>query len=169
MLRALPLALLAPFFASGCNLACDRGGCDAVQHPIDSPQISAGIAGHIASESDEVANGCAECPLSQVTLSVWSTSMPVTTTADAQALVDAKGQLLDIMANERYEQALDPGNYLACHQGFGPTVCAALTIASGEVFTVNVQAGYGTSKLVVFAPGSSEPTSEGLFALKPVP
>lgn len=167
MKHALPFLLFVPLslLDLGCGLGCDRAGCDAMEHPITDAQIQSGIAGQVASESDLVTNGCQECPLSRTTLTIRTAEAPVTTTEEAQALVDGQNPPQELTANERFEQKLDPGDYLVCHEGFGPTECAALTIGQGEVFTVNVNVGYGLVEITVFAPGSSEPTTKGLFHL----
>jgi hypothetical protein len=67
---------------------CDRDGCDALEHPAEDVSISAGIAGVATSESDVVANGCQECPLSEGTMQVWAVAAAVTTADEAQAVVD---------------------------------------------------------------------------------
>jgi hypothetical protein len=143
---------------------CDRDGCDAVEQPADNVSIAVGIAGVASSESDVVANGCQECPLSQGTMQIWASASAVTTADQARALVDGGAPTLEIEIDERYEQMLDAGEYLVCISG--GEVCAGITI-SNAVITVHARYLYGPPSLIVFEPGSDEPRSDRIFDLGP--
>jgi hypothetical protein len=157
------LASSTVFLLASC-VACDQDGCDAVEHPVGDVSITAGIAGVAASESDLVANGCQECPLSEGTMQVWAVATAVTTAEQAQAVVDGGEPTLEININERYEQMLDAGEYLVCISG-GET-CAGITVGSAVV-TVHARYVFGPASLIVFEPGSNEPRSDRIFALGP--
>jgi hypothetical protein len=146
-----------------CEQACDRAGCDALEHPLGDVGIMVGIAGVVASESDLVANGCQECPLSQGTIELWTSATAVTTADEAQALVDAGAPTQTVEVDERYEQTLDPGEYLVCVSNLD-RVCAGVTIADAVV-TVHASFPYGMPDLVVFEPGEAEPRTERIFEL----
>jgi hypothetical protein len=141
---------------------CDHSGCKAVDDPVGEVSIVAGIAGAASSESDVVANGCQECSLSQGTMQVWAVATAVTTADQARAVVDGGEPMLEIDIDERYEQMLDPGEYLVCI-GSGEA-CAGITV-DGAVVTVHARYVYGPPSLIVFEPGSDEPRTDRIFDL----
>lgn len=148
------LALVSALVA--CNL-CDRDGCEAYAEPVTSAEISTGIAGIAASQSDVSENGCTPCTLSVGTFYVWATPAPIADAAAAEPVVVTQ-PTHTISVDERYEQALDPGHYLACRDGESPgdSLCAPFTLADGEVATVSIKATYGGGDLRVFLPGSND-------------
>ncbi len=149
------LSLLSALAA--CNL-CDRDGCEAFAEPVSSAEITTGIAGIAASQSDVSENGCTPCTLSVGTFYVWATPELVTDAAAAEPVV-VTDPTHTIEVDERYERALDPGHYLACRTGESPydSLCAPFTLADGEVATVSIKATYGNGDLRVFSPGSNDP------------
>jgi hypothetical protein len=151
-----------------CALNCDQSGCDAGELPVDNASIDTGIAGVAFSESDVVANGCQECTLSQGTLRVWESAAPVESQDDAVALL-AQGEAdVEIMIDERYEQALDPGHYLVCVGSEDEDrTCAALALATGDVYTVHARFVFGPSSLVLFRPGDDDPSEDGIYEVSP--
>jgi len=150
-------AALALASAVACNL-CDQDGCDAYAEPV-AAKIATGIAGIAASESDVSENGCVPCTLSVGTFYVWATPELVTDAEAALPLV-VNEPTHTISVDERYEQALEPGHYLACRDGeIDGTLCAPFTLADGEVATVSIKAQYGGGDLRVFPPGSNDPVA----------
>jgi len=143
---------------------CDRDGCDAVAQPVGSVSIAAGIAGAAASESDVVTNGCNECTLSQGTMQIWAVGSAVTTTDEARAVVEGDAPTLEIDIDQRYEQALDAGEYLVCLSN--AEVCAGVTVGNAVV-TVHARYVYGPPSIIVFEPGSDEARSDRIFNLGP--
>jgi len=141
---------------TACNL-CDRDGCEAFAEPVAGAEITTGIAGIAASQSDVSENGCTPCTLSVGTFYVWATPAPVTDAASAEPVVVTQ-PTHTISVDERYERALDPGHYLACRDGDvpGDSLCAPFTLADGEVATVSIKATYGGGSLRVFLPGSND-------------
>jgi hypothetical protein len=151
------------FLLASC-VPCEQSGCETIDHPVDDVSIAAGIAGAASSESDVVANGCQECPLSEGTMQVWAVATAVNTMDEAQAVVDGGEPTLEIDIDERYEQMLDAGEYLVCISG-GET-CAGITVANAVV-TVHARYVYGPASLIVFEPGSNEPRTDRIFDLGP--
>lgn len=143
---------------------CDQSGCDAVDDPVGDVSIAAGIAGAASSESDVVTNGCQECTLSQGTMQIWAVGSAVTTTDEARAVVEGDAPTLELDIDERYEQALDAGEYLVCISN--GEICAGVTV-SNAVVTVHARYVFGPPSLIVFEPGSNEPRTERIFDLGP--
>jgi hypothetical protein len=156
------LALLVVAALPGCR-PCNRSGCDAVTNPVKSASISRGIAGVVAAESDVVADGCQECPFSMSQLDVWAVANPVSDASAAAAVVKGQPATLTLPVDSRYERALEPGHYLVCGQARAPAECAAISVGDKGVFTVNVEAHYGPTRLVVFEPGSDTRRTTGVF------
>jgi hypothetical protein len=154
-------ALAAVSLLASC-VPCDHDGCKAVEHPAEDVSIAVGIAGVASSESDVVANGCQECPLSEGTMQVWAVPNAVTTADEASAVVMGGEPTLEIDIDERYEQMLDAGEYLVCISS-GET-CAGITIGNAVV-TVHARYVFGPASLIVFEPGSDEPRTDRIFDL----
>ena len=144
------LLLLAPA-AHGCE-PCARDACEAAERPAGARAIEQGIAGFVSYESDAGSNGCFPCARSTARLDVWPAPGPVTTVAEAEALIAAGPSSVTIMADGQYQRALPPGAYLVCVL---PGACAQVSLGAGQVATVNVQRVYGPTGLVVFDPGAS--------------
>ncbi len=152
-------------FVAGCYPPCERNGCEAIARPITRAAIQRGIAGVIASESDLVVNDCADCPFARAELKIWTTLLPVADLPQAQSIVKTMPSFT-IDANHRYEQVLDPGDYLVCQL---PSECAAIAVRQTDVVTVNVKGRYGPSSLLIFTPGSTVPRSDGIFKFSAFP
>lgn len=134
---------------------CDRDGCDAFARPVTGAAIATGIAGIAASMSDFSADDCGpKCPLSGGTIYIWAAPAPITAVGAATALAaDMPTYTIDV--DERYEQALPPGQYLACHS----VICAPFGLSEGEVVTVSIKSNYGGVELHVFLPGTDDPVA----------
>lgn len=150
-------AALALTGALAACTPCDQDGCDAFVGPVGGAKITTGITGVAASESDVSENGCTPCTLSVGTFYVWATPNPVVDAAAALPVV-VETPTHTISVDERYEQALDPGHYLACRDAeiYGHSLCASFTLADGEVATVNIKAEYGGGEIRVFPPGMGD-------------
>jgi hypothetical protein len=102
--------------------------------------------------SDVGTEGCLECPLSRGAIYLWAAPAPIADVGAAMALAaDMPTYTIDI--DERYEQALPPGQYLACRS----VQCAPFGLSEGEVVTVSVKTNYGGGGLNVFLPGTDDP------------
>ena len=156
------LASSVPLLAS-C-VPCERDGCKALDAPAEDVSISVGLAGVASSESDVVANGCQECPLSEGTLLVWAVDDAVTTAEQADAIIMGGEPTLEIDIDERYEQTLDAGEYLVCTSS--TEACAGITIGNAVV-TLHASYVYGPPSLIVFEPGSEDPRTERIFDFGP--
>jgi hypothetical protein len=146
-------------------IPCDRDGCKAVDHRVRDRDVSieVGIAGAASYATDVVENGCAECPLGEATLWVWATADAVTTLEQATEVFTAGPPMLEIEIDERYEQALDAGEYLVCTDH--DYVCAGITVGSAVV-TVHTHSVFGPRpSLIVFEPGSKDPRTDRIFEL----
>lgn len=147
----LPLQIAFATLLS-CGAECPREGCDALGRRASMD--GTGIAGIGASESDNVVNGCAECPFTGLSLDVWPTSSPVSTNADALAVTRAAPPSFSLSASPDYAQLLTPGAYLVCQR---PS-CVLVHVSSG-VTTVNVRLTEGPPRFFVAEPPASEPVS----------
>lgn len=136
------MSLLQP----GCT-PCNRSGCDAVGTPATNDGRS-GIAGVVAYESDVVANGCQECPLSSAALSLWLVSAPPTDSASADSIVKGQSPAVTIQADGFYRQALDAGGYLLCVRGY----CVYVEVLPDHTTPVNVLQVFGPVQFKVFDP-----------------
>ena len=131
-------------FATGCA-PCNRSGCQALSSPaVDTGR--SGIGGVVAIESDVITNGCQECTFGSTTLAVWKTSSPVTDRASARAAVDNSPPTMTILAENRYDLALDPGQYLVCRR---PN-CVLVEVVSDHLTPVNVRIIFGPTNFIVF-------------------
>lgn len=157
LLAALLLAL------HGCN-ACEREPCDSFSKPV-SATIPQGIAGTVSLASDSKVNGCKLCAFSAAALEIWPAPMAVRQASAACPLAATMGRTLD--APGRYEQALDPGEYLVCLSTQKARPCVGLTVTAGKVTTLNVQHGDSATLLAVFDPGSAAVRSDGFECPKP--
>lgn len=150
----------------GCN-ECERSACEAVGRRGSSSQISRGLVGVVALESDAAQGGCFECRFSTTELSVWATPNRVSDLETARAVVSGGPAAIVFTAEGRYERPLEVGHYLVCASlGKGMSrPCAAVSISASGLVTVNVKQVFGPSSLVVFEPGSDAPRTEHTFAL----
>jgi len=146
----LLLAALLPALA-GCN-DCDRKGCESFSKPA-SAAIGQGIAGSVSLESDVVADGCQICAFSEAGLEVWP-AQAVVREAGAGCAVSSTPAPVSLTALGRYEQALDPGQYVVCVSGGRMRPCIGVPVVAGKVTTVNVKHIFGPSSVAVLDPGS---------------
>lgn len=142
MVRRLVCAF-ATALAVACGSSCPREGCDALRSRASGNV--AGIGGVVAYESDVVENGCAECGFGDATIEVYALSAPVTSDAEASAVVRDASPLTSIEASRRYSAPLEPGEYLVCVH----TNCIDVRVATGAVTTVNVKLRYGPASFFV--------------------
>jgi hypothetical protein len=131
---------------------------------LNAPQtgtITQGIVGVAVYENDYSANLCTSgaCEFSSAEIVVWETEALVDEQSTAIEVATGQASTAVIAAEERYEHALEVGNYLICYH----EACVALAIAANDVYTVNVWKQLGPPYLLVFPPGSTEPTDDGLF------
>jgi len=147
----LILAMMAALRAVSC-MPCDRSGCEALDDHVSSDKT--GVAGIVSSESDVVANGCQECPLSQASLQLWQVDAPVPDDAAAAALVSERDPDVSSLAEERYVLELQAGHYLLCSR---PS-CANIEVLGGEALTVNVALRFGPTSF--FAGRPQEPVEQ---------
>lgn len=162
MLAAAALVLVS---TTGCNrrpfeAIDDEGRCQphdveaclAATAPVVTSEISEGLAGVAALESDAtIGDGCFPYRYTALDLAVYATALPVTDPADAAAVV-AAGPTTVITVEERYGVALDPGAYLVCVGN----VCVAIDVVEDQLTTVNVIASLGIVRLFAFAPDGTE-------------
>jgi hypothetical protein len=146
------LVVLSPSL-SGCLADCDRSGCESFGKRA-SASIAQGIAGAVSLESDAVADGCQICSQSEAGLEIWAAPAAV---RDAGAGCQLAGTPapVSLTALGRYQQALDPGEYLMCVVGGRDRPCVGVTVAAGKVTTVNVKHHFGPSDVAVLDPGSA--------------
>jgi hypothetical protein len=145
-LLALPFAIL---FLAGCN-ACDREPCDSFSKPAPGT-ISQGIGGTVSVESDAVVDGCHLCAFSRAVLDVWPAPMAVRAAPVACPLAVA-GSARKVDAAGRYDQALEPGEYLICVSSKSARPCIGVTVAAGKLTTLNIKHGDGPDALAVQDP-----------------
>jgi hypothetical protein len=138
--RLLGLVVVAVILA--CS-SCPREGCDALTRRASGS--TSGIGGVVASQSDVVENGCAECPFGDAPLDIYALSAPVTSDAEASAVVRDSSPLSTIQASHRYTAPLDPGDYLACVHDR----CVSVSVVDGAVTTVNIKLVYGPTTFFV--------------------
>jgi len=148
----------------GCESSCDEAACEAVQRP-HSATIDQGVAGVIAYRTDACENNCCGCSAGNTTLEVWQTNLRVADASQANTAVAMDLPTLEIQANGAYARRLDAGNYLLCTFLGSDGQCAAIEVAAGDVFTVNVQTLYGPSKMVIFEPNATTPSNDRVFAV----
>lgn len=151
----------AAHFASGCQSACNREGCDKVNERASNNGTSA-IAGSVAAESDVVENGCDECPLTSTELAIWSTPTLVADETTARAVVAASAPTLTFSAQGTYRQNVPPGAYLLCERH-----CVAVTVEARMVTTVNILFVYGPTSFRVFDAGATKWRTAQSFAITP--
>ena len=155
------ILFLAGLLLQGSCMPCQRSGCEAYQRRA-SATIRQGVAGAVAAPSDAIGNGCQECPLSQATLRVWRAEDPIVTGDAAQSLAAATPTFV-VEADQHYELALDPADFLLCASG-GTSIpvspCAAFSVVSGSVATINVEIRNGPTSLLVFDANVSIPRPE---------
>jgi hypothetical protein len=142
-------------FSTACS-TCPRTGCDALSSPAGGSQSA--IAGVIATESDEVTNGCQDCPFGSTQLALWKTSSAVADEASAQAVV-VSAPTVSFRAEGRYRELVDPGEYLVCSSPY----CAAIRVDADRVTTVNVKLIYGPAQFSIFDPGATSARSASVF------
>lgn len=157
----LVLAPLLVLFAGACGGdRCERSGCEAVARPA-SPSIRQGVAGVGASESDAGYDGCFPCSFTNTTWRLWRAPSRIADDASAAALTRTDA-MATIMADPRYERALEPGEYLLCLVADDLT-CAAASVTAGRVATVNARLVDGPPQLVIFEGGARR--DSGVFRL----
>jgi hypothetical protein len=142
----------------GCTSNCDRQACESFSKPA-SATITQGIAGAASLESDDVVNGCQLCALSTAGLDVWSSPVAVREGGAACPLT-SRPDARNVSAIGRYEQALDPGEYLVCVSAPRARPCIGVTVAPGKVTTVNIKHMNGPTSLAVLDPGSATVRSD---------
>jgi hypothetical protein len=130
---------------------CERQGCDALGERAAA--AGAGLGGVIAQRSDVVQDGCQECPLGGAAIAVWRLDAPVTTEAEAMAVVGARAPDVEQEASGRYHVALDPAAYLVCVR---PS-CVVLDVGANQTETVNIERLDGPTRFHV-----SRPNLDGL-------
>jgi hypothetical protein len=138
---------------AGCSADCARQGCDALAQR--AAQNGPGVAGVVASESDLVADGCAECSFDQATVEIWPTESPVTSADDARMLTAASGTPVTVSANPRFAEPLEQGNYLVCVR---PN-CVAVEVRT-ETITVNVKRRNGPTSFFLAASSGAALTED---------
>lgn len=161
---SVALVLIALCACSDDN--CAREGCDAIAEPVASTSISTGIAGVVATETDLVENGCQECWFASGSFEVWSAPSPITTQEEATALIAAGPSSARIAADPRYELALEPGDYLVCHRSSVGGVCAAVSLAAGQISTIHLKLIFGPPQMRVFDSKSNTPREGGIFSVE---
>ncbi len=158
--------------ATGCNGSgiglCDDFACEAAYQPATDVSIRSGIAGVATDVGDVITDDdCLACGFDPSgELWVWLTPELVRSSEEALAVMESRQADHALTIPARYELALDPGNVLVCN---GVTMCIALAIDDGTVFTVNVVFHIDGGHLVAFAPGSSVPLSHGGIELPRFP
>ena len=162
---AFCLLLLAALSAGCIEEDCDREGCDAVEKPAAGYTISTGIAGAVASQSDVVANGCCECPLSTGEILVFEAPEVFTASDEIEAYLEQNQEHTTVSVSDEYEHALSEGMYLVCAYDSGglDAQCASVDIRQGDVFTVHVVYVFGPTSLRLFEPGQDEASTTGIY------
>ncbi len=157
-------ALVLTLGVLACDSECDQSGCLATGKAATEYRIKTGIAGAAADEGDDgdVAESCSECLLSDGKLLLFEATSAITTQEAAQTLIDQAGSMQTVEFSGTYEQALLPGEHLICAE-LGMARCQGITIADGEVVTVNVRYTFVGPGLTVFLPGESEPSASPVF------
>lgn len=146
--------LLAGLTASLLGCAnCEREGCDALDERATG--AGTGLGGVIAARSDVVADGCTECPLGEARLAIWRVDAPVTTEAEAIAVVGARDPDTTEDVSGRYQLELAPAAYLLCMR---PS-CVAVDVVADQTATVNIEQIEGPPRFFL-----SRPNLEGLQA-----
>lgn len=140
-----------------CN-NCDRGGCDTFSRAA-SAHIGQGIAGAISLESDQVADGCQVCGLSEAGLDLWRAPAAVREAGTACQLAGTPA-VDSFTALGRYDHALEPGEYLVCVSNKHSRPCIGVSVVAGKISTVNVKHAFGLSSVAVLDPGSAAFRSE---------
>jgi hypothetical protein len=136
----------------GCNIFCERSGCDTVGTPAADSGKSE-IAGAVATEGDAVENGCSKCPFATWSLALWAVSGPVSDVVSAKAIIQAGPATVTFDADGRYRQALDPGSYLLCSDPASYScVCVSVDVVAGHATPVNLKLNTGLSYFIVFDP-----------------
>jgi hypothetical protein len=111
-----------------------------------------GIAGTVATESDSVVDGCAECQPSSAKVELWTISTPVSSSNDALAITGSGAPDVSFDAAADYSFPLDPGSYLFCVR---PN-CAEVHVTSGAT-TVHVKLREGPPSFFIAEPPESKP------------
>jgi hypothetical protein len=122
---------------------CERTGCDSLGQRVI--RAGTGISGVVAASSDLEVDGCTECPLGQTTLAIWRSDSPVSTAAQARALVDDRAADATEDIDGRYDLDLQAGPYLLCVR---PN-CVGLIVEAGERVTVNLKLRNGPTSFFV--------------------
>jgi hypothetical protein len=151
MIRLLSFAALFPALL-GCN-DCDRRPCESFGQPA-SATIAQGIAGTVSIQTSGIVSGCQLCAFSTAGLDVWPSPVSVREASTACPL-STNPQARQVGAAQRYQQALDPGEYLICVSSQQNRPCIGVTVALGKVTTVNVQHEDGPTFFAVLDPGSA--------------
>src|SRR5690349_11264407 len=115
----LLIAALAPGLS--CFNDCDRSGCESFSK-VASTHITQGIGGAISLESDQVADGCQLCTLSEAGLEVWRVPAAVHD-ATAACPLTATPSAMAFTALGHYDHELDAGDYLVCVSGKASRPC----------------------------------------------
>jgi hypothetical protein len=124
------------------------------------------VAGVVASESDVIGNGCQECGFASSTLDIWLTTGRVQDAVTAGTIVSTT-PLVAVQADGHYQIELDPADYLLCVDVLGSLPCVPFTVEMSKVTTVNVKRVFGPAGFLVFAPGSSVPTTAPVLNVTP--
>jgi hypothetical protein len=138
---------------------CDRSACESFGKAAASASIGQGIAGAISLESDQIADGCQICGLSEAGLDVWKAQAAVRDQAAACQLAETPA-IESFTALGRYDHPLEPGEYLVCVSAKSSRPCIGVAVTAGKISTLNVKHTYGLSSVAVLEPGSAGLRSE---------
>jgi len=166
-LFALFYLAVAPIF-QGCR-PCDRSGCESLDDRASPENITQGLSGTGACLSDTVDcymnDCCSECPVCHVGLRIWKAgATAIASPEDASALCESREPDWTVEGNPRYELSLEPGYYLACSAG-----CMGFGVGSGQVTTLNIGYGNGSSSFYMSEPGGDPGDGIESFFLDCVP
>jgi hypothetical protein len=147
----------------GCT-PCERTACEALSHRANAHGDESRVAGIVASESDAVANDCAECSFAgSQQVYAWLLDMPVTTNAEVRNITTASPPVATTTsaADGKYALPLDPGPYVVCVQ----ISCFNATAVANQTTTLNLRLINGIGSAFLGLPGTSSLTTEGGFEL----
>jgi hypothetical protein len=148
----LLLIAIAPTLS--CFNDCDRQNCDSFSRPA-STNIGQGIAGVVSVQSEQVADGCPICALSEAGLEVWRTPAALHESGAGCQLAGTPAEV-SFTAIGHFDHTLDPGEYLVCVSERHTRHCIAVMVAAGKVSTLNVKHQPGPSMVAVLDPGSPD-------------
>jgi hypothetical protein len=153
------VALICAISQYACD-DCAREACDAVESPVARAPIDQGVTGVVGSSSDVCTNGCCPCEWAETTLTVWH-SDELVTLSQGLHLVASGDPDITVPVKRAYALELETGDHMICLRD----LCAALHIAKGDLFTVNVKLRYGPPSLFVFGPDDRDPREDLVFSV----